>query len=81
MFHMLANLLHKLQSKQRLLKQYSPFPIGSIPVATTPQPWVVPVIVVCVCVLVLSCVVIIVVVGIIVRRRQSSKFSVHWFSV
>ena len=39
------------------------------------QPWLVPVVVVCVCVLVISWVVIIVVVvGVVIMRRQSSKY-------
>ena len=46
------------------------------------QPWLLPVVVVCACVLVLSCVVIIIIAGIVIaRRRQSSKYSVHWFSL
>ena len=49
--------------------------IGSIPVATAAQPWLVPVVVVIVCVLVISCVFIVIIVGIIImRRRQSGNF-------
>ena len=77
-------LSHKLQTKPRLLMHKSLFPFPYIGSTAVPQaqPWVVPVVVVCVCVLVVSCVVIIIVVGIvIVKRRQSSKYSVHWFSL
>ena len=54
------------------------FTIGSTPVPQM-QPWVVPVVVVFV---VISCVVIIIIVRIIImRKRQSSKYRVLWFSI
>jgi len=60
---------------------YILLPVGST-VVPQMQPWLLPVAVVCACVMVLSCVVIIIIAGIIIaRRRQSSKYSVHWFSL
>ena len=60
---------------------YFLLPVGSTAVPQM-QPWLLPVVVVCACVMVLSCVVIIIIAGIVIaRRRQSSKYSVHWFSL